>query len=126
MSKQVIVWIDHKQARLFDLHLDAIEPLTVTAPHGMHHRHPKGPEGSKEHPNDTKLFFEEVARALGDAGQILVVGPSSARLEFGDYLRQHAHAIEARIVGSETVDHPSDGQLVAYAKKHFHMSDRGA
>jgi stalled ribosome rescue protein Dom34 len=126
MSKQVIVWIDHKQARLFDLQLDGIEPTTVTAPHGTHHRHAKGPDGTKEHPNDAKVFFEEVAGSLGQAEQILVVGPSSARLEFGRYLSEHAHAIEARIVGSETVDHPSDGQLVAYAKKHFHISDRGA
>jgi hypothetical protein len=38
--------------------------------------------------------------------------------------RQDGHALEPRIVGIETVDHPTDGQLVAYAKKYFGMTDR--
>jgi hypothetical protein len=28
------------------------------------------------------------------------------------------------IVAVETVDHPSDGQLVAHARKHFDATDR--
>jgi hypothetical protein len=28
------------------------------------------------------------------------------------------------IVGVETVDHPSDGQLVAYARRYFKAEDR--
>ena len=33
------------------------------------------------------------------------------------------HALETKVVGIETVDHPSDGQLVAFAKKYFKRSD---
>ena len=29
-----------------------------------------------------------------------------------------------KVVGVETVDHPSDGQLVAYARKYFVAKDR--
>jgi hypothetical protein len=47
------------------------------------------------------------------------VGPSTAKLDFSRYLHKHDPALEARIVGIETVDHPSDGQLVAYARKYF-------
>lgn len=34
-------------------------------------------------------------------------------------------ALERRIVGIETVDHPTDAQLVAYAKKYFGLHERG-
>ena len=41
-----------------------------------------------------------------------------AKAELATYLREHTH-IGSRIVGVEAVDHPTDGQIVAYAKKHF-------
>jgi hypothetical protein len=32
--------------------------------------------------------------------------------------------LEPKIVGVETVDHPTDGQLVAHARRYFHAADR--
>jgi hypothetical protein len=43
---------------------------------------------------------------------------------FVKYVHQHAHALEPKIVGVETVDHPTDGQIVAYAKTYFLAADR--
>jgi hypothetical protein len=41
---------------------------------------------------------------------------------------KHVHAhdpkLEARIVGVETVDHPTDGQLAAFARRYFQAADR--
>jgi hypothetical protein len=39
-------------------------------------------------------------------------------------VHEHDRALEPRVVGVETVDHPTDRQLVAYAKKYFARSDR--
>jgi hypothetical protein len=36
---------------------------------------------------------------------------------------KHDHLIADKVVGIETVDHPTDGQLLAYAKKYFHKVD---
>ncbi len=124
MSKQVAIWIDHKEARIIHVNPNKVDEMTVTAPQHVHHKHPKGPEGAKEHPDDAKRFFHEVARSLEGAEEILIVGPSTAKLEFIRYVHQHEHALEAKIVGIETVDHPTDGQLVAYARKYFKLSDR--
>jgi hypothetical protein len=68
-------------------------------------------------PDDAKRFFDEVAQSLAGTEKVLIVGPSSAKLEFSRHLHTHDAALEARVVGIETVDHPSDGQIVAYAKK---------
>ncbi|MFZ4738676.1 MAG: translational machinery protein [Bradymonadia bacterium] len=123
-SKQVVVWIDHKEARIFPIEPGESAAVTINAPsHFIHHKHPLGPEGAKAHPEDAKRFFHEVTRTLEGVEAVLIVGPSTAKLELIKYVHQHDHLLEPRIVGVETVDHPTDGQLVAYAKKYFTQSD---
>jgi stalled ribosome rescue protein Dom34 len=125
MTSQYSVWIDHKEARIFQIQPDTTDATTVHAGlKSTHHRHPKGAAEGKDHPEDAKRFFQEVAGVLEGAQEILVLGPSTAKLELSRYLHKHAPKLEARIVGIETVDHPSDGQVVAYAKKYFDRSDR--
>ena len=114
-----IVWIDHREARVLPLDADAV---VVRTPQHVHRRHPKGESGAKEHPEDAKHFFHAVAQALAGATHVLVVGPSTARLELAHYAHEHDRALEAKIVGSETVDHPTDPQLVAYAKTYFNLA----
>jgi hypothetical protein len=38
--------------------------------------------------------------------------------------RAHDKAMVERIVGIETVDHPTDAQVVAYARKYFIAKDK--
>ena len=61
---------------------------------------------------------------LAEAAEVLVVGPGVAKLEFIKHVAKHEHALEPKIVGVETVDHPTDGQLVAYARRYFRAADR--
>ena len=125
MTKHAAVWIDHKEARIFSLRPEDTEKATVLAPlHNIHHKHPRGSGEVKEHPDDAKRFFHEVSQKLAATEEILVVGPATAKLEFLRYLHKHEHALEPKIIGVETVDHPTDGQLIAYAKKYFKASDR--
>jgi stalled ribosome rescue protein Dom34 len=124
MSKHIAVWMDHKEAHIFEIHLEKVNELVVAAPHHVHHRHSNGNESVKDHPEDAKRFFHEVARSLEGAEQVLVVGPSTAKLQFLKYAQAHDHALGPKIVGVETVDHPTDGQLIAYAKTYFERTDR--
>ncbi|MDP9149261.1 MAG: translational machinery protein [Myxococcota bacterium] len=123
-DRHVAVWIDHKEARVFHVSAEGADAVTIRAPHAHVHRHPRGPEGAHEHPEDAARFFREVARALDGAEEILIVGPSTAKLELVKYLHKHEHALEPKIVGIETVDHPTDGQLVAYVQRYFRAADR--
>jgi len=63
--------------------------------------------------------LHEVVEAVADANEILIVGPGSAKLELIKHIYKHDANIASRVVGVETVDHPTDGQLLAYAKKSF-------
>jgi stalled ribosome rescue protein Dom34 len=76
------------------------------------------------HPADAAHYFHEVAMVLADAEEILVVGPGTAKLGLLKHVHHHDHALEPKIVGIETVDHPTDGQLVAFVRHYFHAKDR--
>jgi len=123
MSKHVAVWIDHKDARIFQIHPDKVDEQVVAAPHHVHDRYSGRPEGVKNHPEDAQRFFHEVARSLEGCDEVLIVGPSTAKLAFLTYIQKHDHALGPKIVGIETVDHPTDGQLAAYAKTYFNRTD---
>jgi stalled ribosome rescue protein Dom34 len=122
-TRHAAVWIDHNEARIFFVNSDAFETLSVRSPHRQVHRHPVSRDDGP-HPSDAKHFFEEVARALDGAAEILIVGPATAKLEFMRHLHAHERALEAKVVGVETVDHPTDGQLVAYVRRYFRAIDR--
>ena len=123
-SQQVVVWIDHREARIFGVDADELEVTTSQAPQHHVHRHPKGATAEHHHPDDARHYFQDVARALEGTQKILIVGPSTAKLQFVRFLHEHARSLEPHVVGLETVDHPTDAQLAAYAKRYFGLPDR--
>jgi stalled ribosome rescue protein Dom34 len=132
MPAHAVVWIDHKEARVFYVQPETVghvqpEPIdetTILSPQHHIHRHPKGRGEARERPDDARRFFHEVARSLDGSDTVLVIGPSSARLEFLKYVQDHDQPLHARIAGSATVDHPTDREIVAYARKYFIAGDR--
>ena len=117
------IWIDHQEARVFHVDREGFDEKHVEAPQHHLHRHPKGAAEARQHPDDLPHFFGEVARALAGAEEILVMGPSTAKLQFLRYLREHDRSLEAKVVGLETVDHPTDAQTVAYVKRYFRVAE---
>jgi stalled ribosome rescue protein Dom34 len=98
---------------------DDVEKSIVhpTKPHG--HLHSRaGTTGSGRAPDD-QAYYHHIAEALNGAQEILVVGPAQAKLQLLKHLHAHDAALATRVVGVETVDHPSDAQIVAYARKYF-------
>ena len=124
MRTHAVIWINHKEARIFHVHPDAIDDTTVLAPQHAIHRHPKGRGEASEHPEDAKRFFHEVAQSLDGTDTILIVGPATAKLAFFRYIREHDRTLERRVVGIETMDRPTDGEMVAYLKRYFTARDQ--
>ena len=124
MPTHAVIWIDHKEARIFHVHPQTTDATTVLAPQHHLHRHPKGRGEAKEHPDDAHRFFGEVTRTLAGVDALLIVGPSSGKLEFFRYLHEHERRLESAVVGIESADHPTDGEIVARARSCFTASDR--
>jgi stalled ribosome rescue protein Dom34 len=79
--------------------------------------------GSGRAPEDQQ-FYHEVVEALKGAQEILVVGPANAKLNLVKHIHSHDPQMSDKLIGIETVDHPSDSQLLAYARKYFRAADR--
>jgi hypothetical protein len=121
--RHAAVWIDHEEAKIFQIDRETFEEKTLRDPHRELHRRPTV-AAEKSHPTDGEHFYRDVALALEGADEVLVVGPSTAKLEFIKHVHKHDHALVAKIIGVETVDHPTDGQLAAYARHYFRAADR--
>jgi hypothetical protein len=52
------------------------------------------------------------------------VGPGSAKIELLEHVQKHSLGLVRRIVGIKPMDHPTDGQIVAFARRYFHGEDR--
>jgi stalled ribosome rescue protein Dom34 len=115
------VWLDHHEARIFHLSLDGSDESTVLAPTLHVHRHPKRGTDEHNHPDDDQHFFRDVTKALQGAQEILLGGPSTAKTQFVTYVHEHDHALAHKIAKVEAIDHPTDAQLVAHARKYFKL-----
>jgi stalled ribosome rescue protein Dom34 len=127
MSKHhyhAVVWIDHHEARVFHFSPTDIDQLVLHPDHPTRHIHHKSNTIGSGHDTLDKAFLHAVAEAVADAGAILVTGPSLAKTELVKHIQHHDPKLMKAILGVETVDHPSDPQLVAYARKFFKAADR--
>jgi stalled ribosome rescue protein Dom34 len=114
-----IVWIDHSQAKVFHVGLSGEDEVTLHPLMPTRHLHHKANSIGSGHVGFDKEFLAQVMNAVNDAGEILIIGPASAKTEFAKYLREQHAALGDRIVAVEAADHPSDREIVAYAKKYF-------
>lgn len=115
------VWLDHSEARIFHVDKTTFDETTLHSEkgHGHLHRKPGTDEHHTSKQDQNHVFYHDVVKALEGAEEILVLGPSTAKLELIKHVHQHNPQLGAKIIGVETVDHPSDAQLVAYIRKYF-------
>ena len=114
-----VVWIDHHNAQVLQFDTEHVQAQKVKA--HSHHTKQHGSAVRTEHE-----FFAEVCDALAGVPEVLITGSRTAQVDFKHYVEKHRPALPAQIKGYETVDHPSDAQLVALARKYFVKFDRMA
>lgn len=114
------VWLDHQQARVFFLELSAVPEEAHCEPAQVIVNEPI--QGNDARREGAVVYYQLVAKALLGTQAILVLGPSIAKFEFLRYAQRFDHALELRVAGVETLDHPTDRQIVDYARKHFKPS----
>lgn len=113
-----VVWLDHTTAQVIHFDKDASESEALKT-HSTHPHPKQNHADSHATEDDNTRFYEDIAGALTNAQQILVVGPAQEKTAFVKFLSAKAPAVADNIKAVETVDHPSDGQLLTYARRHF-------
>jgi stalled ribosome rescue protein Dom34 len=118
-----VVWIDHREARVFHFNADEVDRLVVRPddPH-VHIHHKANSIGSGHAPED-QAFLQAVVEAIGGSRAILIVGPGVAKTALVKHIARYEPTLLERVAGVETVDHPADGALVAHARAYFKTED---
>ena len=114
-----IVWIDHHEARIFHFNQADVDRLILKPDHPTRHIHHKANSIGSGHASEDHAFLQHVAEAVTDAGAVLITGPANAKTELVKHIERHSPALHTKIVGVEALDHPTDGELVAHARKYF-------
>lgn len=118
-----VVWLDHNEARIFEFGGKDVGFQRIRNEKAGHIHHKSGAIGSGHAPVDGE-YLAAIAKALGAAREILLTGPASAKTELSRWLDRHAPDIAERVVGVETLDRFTDGEIVAFARKFFARADR--
>ncbi|MGZ3651290.1 MAG: eRF1 domain 2 [Bdellovibrionota bacterium] len=114
--KLSVIWIDRENANLFHISDDKMERKKLKLNHTDHHTHRRDQlDQNREEPH----LFTEAALELAASDRVLIIGPGVAKHHFQSYLVEHMPFIGKKVAGIETVDHPSDEQIAALAKKYF-------
>jgi len=119
-----LVWLDHRQAKIFGFDAETHTTSLVHSTHPHENLHHKANSADSGHAPVDKIFLEAIAHALPATGPILIAGPSSAKTELHTHLLHRHRDIAARVSDVKPLDHPTDGELLAFGRHFFDADDR--
>ncbi len=119
-----LIWIDHREAKVFQFDATDADREVIASTHPQQHLHHKANSGDSGHTPIDKEFLRHVSQAVATAGAILITGPAGAKKELASFIEAEHPDIAKRISGVQTVDHPTDGALIALGRAFFKGDDR--
>ena len=115
----LVIWIDREHAKLFQFSEEKMERKNLEARHTDHHTHRLDQLDVKRQEHE---FYSEIATHFPESERILIVGPGVAKHHYQTFLTEHFPALAKKVAGCETLDHPTDPQIAALARKFFSVS----
>lgn len=112
-----VAFVDHQSAQVLQFGSDPTEARKLHEHSRFTRQHGSGVRTEHE-------FFGQVCDALDGIAEVLVVGGHTGLADFRHYAEKHRPLTAQRIVDYQVVDHPTENQLVALARKHFIKYDQ--
>ena len=123
VHNHAVVWIDHRVAKVFFLGLEAVDERSIHADLATEHLHHKANTiGSGKVPDDP-TFFPRIDDALQNSEAILIVGPGNEKTLLLKHLREGLRSHKPRELEVEACDHPTDREIIALGRRHFHLGE---
>jgi len=132
MSTKVGLWIDHRKAIVVSIkengeEIQEIKSDVEKQPRRSGDSPLKGTYEAVQVPADDILqrtfteslnvYYDKVIASIGSAESILIFGPSTAKDELKERLKENN--LDSRIVGIDTVDKMTDHQIAAKTRLKF-------
>ncbi len=122
--KNFIIWLDSKNAHIFNMKTTGFEKTIVNKRTQDHHTRHKN---DKHKDSNSGRYYSELADKLKEADQLLILGPGLAKNHFKDHLKVHkSNSLAKKIIGTEPMEsfeHKTEKQMMAKARKFFKMYD---
>ena len=110
-----IIWLDSDHAHIHKFTPEGVDNQNLKRHTQNHHTH-----NQNDSHRDSEVFFHDLATKISDAERILLIGPGLGKTHFKSHLDKHHHTkLAEKIIGVETVDHLTENQIDAYARKYF-------
>ena len=119
-----IVWMDAKEAHVFEFGADDVEKERIKSHSPFRKVHHRAGVIGPGHVHPLHRYFDEIAEALTGVEEWLLIGPGVAKTEMASYAEQRLPELSRKLLGVQPADHPTDGELLAYARKAFKKADR--
>jgi hypothetical protein len=131
-TNKVGLWIDHRKAIVVSITENGEEIKEIASDVEKQPRRSgdsplKGTYESVQVPADDSrqraftgnlnIYYDAVIASIGSAKSILIFGPSTAKDELRERLKEKN--LDSHIVGIETVDKMTDHQISAKTRQHF-------
>jgi len=132
MKRKMGLWIDHRKAVIVFLvgqeeEIKLVRSNVEKQIQRAADSRSGGPFESQAVPSDDRQqreftghlnsYYNEIVSCIRDVESILIFGPGEAKGELKKHLEREG--LGGRIVGIETVDEMTDGQIAAKARQHF-------
>jgi stalled ribosome rescue protein Dom34 len=114
-----VICMDLNEAKIFSMdpgqnHIDLVRRTEI-----RHHT-----RADQDHHKKTHRYFQDVAEHLKNAQEILLLGPGQIKNQFSNHLKDtYPHTLGRTIIGVETLDHPSDNQILEFSRNFFRKHD---
>ena len=112
-----VVWLDFHQAKIFLLKAQDIEARRVAADTPDRQIHHKAQVRGSGHVRDDRTYFEAILAAVEEADSWMIAGPGGTKMDLEKYLDGHGEELKKKLVGVESMDHPTAAELLKQAGK---------
>jgi hypothetical protein len=119
-----LVWMDSREAHVFRFNADDVEQERLKAHMPFHKVHHKAGVVGSGHAAADSEYFGQIVDALSGTREWILAGPAHAKEAFVKFLEGHPAKLESRLMRVETMDHPTDGELMKHARQAFKAIDR--
>ena len=123
VHNHAVVWVDHRVAKVFYLGLEAVDERTIHADLATPHLHHKVNTIGSGKVEDDPSFFPRIDEALEHCEAVLIVGPGNEKTLLLKHLKESHRTHGDRDLRAEPRDHPTDREIVALGRRHFHLGE---
>ncbi|WP_289294454.1 translational machinery protein [uncultured Reyranella sp.] len=116
--------MDSKEAHIFRFNAVDAEGEVLKAHNPFRKVHHKAGAIGSGHAAIERDFLDRIVDAVRGTTSWLLVGPGQAKQALVRHLEEHLPHDLKRLAGIEAMDHPTDGELLAHARRAFKAIDR--